>query len=160
MISSHCCYRGLLCVDFDGVLYHISNPGGDKTKIRVSSPSWSVFFQCSVVLNLVSFSALWCACVYLGWFVVMCVYGVWCMCALCVCARAVCVCACAVCVCARTLCWYLNTVSYFLQVSISLKFYKDLKAFGAEKVTIVCACAVQRVNAAADEVGLCHCTVY
>jgi len=24
-----------LIVDFDGVLYHISNPDGDKTKIRV-----------------------------------------------------------------------------------------------------------------------------
>jgi len=24
-----------MIVDFDGVLYHISNPDGDKTKIRV-----------------------------------------------------------------------------------------------------------------------------
>lgn len=24
------------CSDFDGVLYHISNPGGDKTKVMIS----------------------------------------------------------------------------------------------------------------------------
>ena len=114
---------------------------------------------CGVKPGVVLCSVL-CLCVLVMVCGNVCIWCVVYVCAVCVCARAVCVCACAVCVCARTLCWYLNTVSYFLQVSISLKFYKDLKAFGAEKVTIVCACAVQRVNAAADEVGLCHCTVY
>ena len=31
----------LATVDFDGVLYHISNPDGDKTKIRVC-----LFYEC------------------------------------------------------------------------------------------------------------------
>jgi len=35
-----------LIVDFDGVLYHISNPNGDKTKIRVCS---SVAFLCFLI---------------------------------------------------------------------------------------------------------------
>ena len=29
--------------DFDGVLYHISNPGEDKTKIRVSNDEPEMF---------------------------------------------------------------------------------------------------------------------
>lgn len=30
-------YKFLACfIDFDGVLYHISNPNGDKTKVMVS----------------------------------------------------------------------------------------------------------------------------
>jgi len=36
----------MLIVDFDGVLYHISNPNGDKTKIRVCS---SVAFLCFLI---------------------------------------------------------------------------------------------------------------
>jgi len=35
----------VLIVDFDGVLYHISNPDGDKTKVRVRSSLILFFFH-------------------------------------------------------------------------------------------------------------------
>jgi len=40
----------VLTADFDGVLYHISNPNGDKTKVRVrNGPAVLFTFQYYVV---------------------------------------------------------------------------------------------------------------
>ncbi len=56
----------LIIADFDGVLYHVSNPGGDKSKLLVSvqlkfyeelqkygaDEVWSVLFTCLKLSNL------------------------------------------------------------------------------------------------------------
>ena len=65
----------VVVADFDGVLFHISNPDGDKSKVRVS------------ILTTIS---LWFA--------------------------------------------YQSLLNQILQVSISLKFYKDLQEHGADEL--------------------------